>query len=440
MITVPADALNIIKTLKTAGFAAYLVGGCVRDSLLGLPVEEWDITTSAKPQEVTALFPKVVPTGLEYGTVTILTAGGQYEVTTFRADEKYVDGRHPLNVVFTGDLHQDLARRDFTINAIAYDPTDKTLIDDWQGEADLTGRSIKAIGDPIARFSEDGLRSIRACRFAAKLGFKIDGQTFAAIPATLEVTKKVAAERLHDELVKILKTPLPSVALELMRLSGLLNLVLPELVACYKVEQPPEYHKYDVYWHNLYACDAAPVDNYLVRLAALLHDIGKPPCQSGMTFYNHDKTGEEMARTALARLKFSNKETDKVAELVSHHMFDYNSGWSDAAVRRFIRRIGGVENLPDLFALRRADAAAMIKTNDGTYLNELQNRIDKIVAEQNALKIADLKVGGNDVMAILKIKPGPKVGEVLNALLEKVLDDPNLNEREKLIGLIKGHA
>ena len=434
---IPQDALNIISKLKQSGFQAYLVGGCVRDLLLGIPVDEWDITTSANPQQVMKLFAKVVPTGIDYGTVTVLLDGNSYEITTFRADEKYVDGRHPSNVVFTDDIHKDLSRRDFTINALAYDPQTDELIDDYNGKEDLKNKIIRTVGNPIDRFSEDGLRSVRACRFAAKLKFEIEKETFAAISKSLDITKKVAPERIHDEIVKMLAADIPSVGFELMRKSGLLRIILPELEDCYGIEQPPQFHKYDVYWHSLHSCDAAPKDNIILRLAALLHDIAKPPCKVDYTFYNHDKVGAGMAEEILKRLKFSNAEIKKITNLVSHHMFNYISSWSDAAVRRFIRRIGGLEVVPDLFALREADTRAMEDEIKSEYLIELQKRIDKIIEEENALDISDLKVDGNDVMQTLGIAPGPRVGKVLHFLLEKVLDEPGLNERDTLLGLIK---
>jgi poly(A) polymerase/tRNA nucleotidyltransferase (CCA-adding enzyme) len=232
----------------------------------------------------------------------------------------------------------------------------------------------------------------------------------------------------------------PSIGLELMRKSGLLRIILPELEACYGVSQPPAFHKYDVYWHSLYACDAAPETDPILRLAALLHDIAKPPCKVEETFYNHDRAGAVMAEDILQRLKFSGAEIERITGLIANHMFDYTARWSEAAVRRFLRRIGGVNNVADLFALRRADVAAMIKVNDGSYLSELQKRIDKIVAEENALNVGELKVDGHDVMQALDLPPGPRVGRILNDLLEKVLDDPQLNNRETLLRLIKAHA
>ncbi|NQT29836.1 MAG: HD domain-containing protein [Candidatus Saganbacteria bacterium] len=437
---IPAGALKIVKTLKEKGHQAYLVGGCIRDLLLGIPVLEWDITTSATPEEVSKLFKKTIPTGIEYGTVTVILDDGNYEVTTFRSDEKYRDGRHPDNVIFTSDIHKDLSRRDFTINALAFDPETKELIDDYSGQADLKKKLIRSVGNPVDRFSEDGLRSVRACRFASKLGFAIEKETFAAIAKTLKVTEKVAPERIHDEIVKMLGAPHPSLGFELMRESGLLAQIMPELEKCVAVSQPRHFHKYDVYWHSLYACDAAEVSNVTLRMAALLHDIGKPSCKKEDTFHNHDKVGEEMAKKLLKRLKFSNDNIKKICNLISHHMFNYTSEWSDSAVRRFLVRIDGVNNVADLFAIRAADTRAMEQEIDAAYLIELQKRIDKIISDENALHVKDLKVDGNDVMQTLKIAAGPKVGQVLHALLETVLDKPELNKKEVLTELIKAYG
>ncbi|MFA5840164.1 MAG: CCA tRNA nucleotidyltransferase [Candidatus Margulisiibacteriota bacterium] len=437
--TIPQGAMQILKTLQENNFQAFLVGGCVRDLLLGFTPIEWDITTSAKPEEVVKLFTKVIPTGIDYGTVTILLSDGQYEVTTYRSDEKYIDGRHPSNVRFTGDIHQDLARRDFTINALAFNPTTGQLIDDHQGQKDLKTKLIRAIGDPIERFSEDGLRSIRACRFAAKLNFLIEPETFKAINKTLSITQKVAPERIHDEILKILSSAKPSIGLDLLTISGIMLLIIPELITCQGVEQPPEFHQFDVYWHSLYACDAAPANNYLVRLAALLHDIAKPTCKVDLTFYNHDKQGEKIACQILQRMRFSKNDIERVTNLISNHMFNYSTDWGDAAVRRFIRRVG-LENISDLFLLRQADCTAMSSQIGTTYLSELQGRIDKIIADQNALHIKDLKIDGQDIMHTLNLPPGPKIGQILNSLLEKVLDNPELNTKDSLLRLIKENA
>ncbi len=438
MFDISGGALKIIRTLNNKGYLCYLVGGSVRDLLLGKVPLEWDLTTDAEPKTVLKLFPKVVPTGIKYGTVTVILDDQTFEVTTFRKDEKYVDGRHPINVKYTKKLEEDLSRRDFTINAMAYDPIKPELVDLFSGKEDLKRRIIRAVGDPEERFSEDGLRPIRACRFAAQLEFEIEKNTFSAIPKVLKVVKKVAIERVHDEFVKILKTKKPSIGLNCLNEAKLLDIFIPELVKLMGVEQPKEFHKHDVYWHSLYACDYASDGNLVVRLSALFHDIAKPLCKEGDTFYDHDKVGAKMTEEILKRLRFSNEITKAASNLVANHMFNYESSWSDSAVRRFIRRVG-VENLSNLFALRRADVAAMEREISNDYLAELQKRIDKIIEEENALHVTDLKIDGKDVMRELKIKPGPRVGKILNDLLEEVIDDPALNTKKRLLELVRGY-
>lgn len=432
----PQGTLKIIKTLKKNGFECYLVGGCVRDALLKKKPSEWDLTTSATPKQVIKLFKKAVPTGVKYGTVTIILPDGQYEITTYRSDAKYSDGRHPDKVRFTKSLKEDLARRDFTVNAMAYDPETKELVDIFGGQKDLKRKIIRAVGDPHKRFKEDGLRAVRACRFAAKLGFKIEPKTLKAITKTLKVAKKVAPERIHDELLKMMTAEKPSIAIDLMRKTGLLKLFIPELLDCVKIRQPKPFHLYDVYWHSLYSMDAAPKDKPIVRLAALLHDISKPECKVGLTFYNHHVKGEKKVEKILRRLKFSNAHIKKIAILVRHHMFDYQSQWGDAAVRRFIRRVG-VENIDDLFLVRIADSKAMNQTIGLAYLKELRRRIQKVIKEEHALKITDLAIDGNDIMRILGCPPGPKIGQALHYLLEKVLDNPKINTKAKLKAQLK---
>jgi len=436
MFKIPKGVLNIIEVLRQNGFSAYVVGGSIRDILLGMPVYDWDITTSASPQQVTALFDKVVPTGIKYGTVTVLLKDGDFEVTTFRCDEKYSDGRHPDKISFTKDIKEDLARRDFTVNAIAYDPIEDKLIDPFGGRQDLEKKIIRAVGEPLERFKEDGLRALRACRFAAKLEFSIEDATLRAISKTLRIFKKVAAERVRDEIIKMMSSEKPSSGFEYMRKAGLLKMILPELEKCVGVEQPKAFHVYDVYYHSIYACDAAPKELPLVRIAALLHDISKPACKKGDTFYDHDNAGAAAAKKILKRLKFSNDDIKEVVNLIKNHMFNYTQEWSDSAVRRFIKRVGP-DNLEDLFILRISDMKAMEREIDPGYLKELKSRVRKVLEEENALDISDLEVSGMDVMKALKIKESPKVGKVLNALLEQVLDDPGLNKRQSLLKIIR---
>lgn len=401
---------------------------------MGVPVYDWDITTSAKPDRVTELFEKVAPTGLKYGTVTVLLKDGDYEVTTFRRDEEYSDGRHPDSVSFTSDIKEDLARRDFTINAIAYDPLNDEIIDPFGGRADIKGKKIKAVGKALERFKEDGLRALRACRFSAKLGFEIDKGTLGAVPKTLDVFKKVAPERVRDEVKKMMDAQKPSAGIECMRRSGLLKIVMPELLDGIGVEQPKPYHAYDVYYHSIYSCDHAPRELPMVRLAALFHDIAKPSTKKGDTFYGHDSESAKTAEKIMKRLRFSNDDIEEATNLIRNHMFNYTSEWTDSAVRRFMNRVG-LENIEDLFMLRIADMRAMEREANCGFLKELRGRIDKVIEGQNALSLSQLKVNGKDVMKALGIGPGPKVGKVLKALLEKVLDDPKLNRKHKLLEL-----
>ncbi len=431
----PKPVVAICRTLKKNGFSAYLVGGGLRDLILGLPVKDWDLASNASPEQVMKLFKKVIPTGLKYGTVTVLIEKVPYEVTTFRRDEEYSDGRRPDKVTFTNSLEEDLSRRDFTINALAYDPLTTELIDLFGGQADMKKKLIRAVGDPLKRFQEDGLRSIRACRFAAKLAFTIEKKTLAAISKTLSMTKKVSAERVRDELKKTLEAKKPSAGFEYLRKSGALKIILPELLKGLKVRQPRPYHHLDVYYHNLAAADAAPMDQPLVRLAALFHDLGKPQCKVGMTFYGHDQKSAELAEKVMARLKFSNAEIKNVCLLIENHMFNYTREWTDAAVRRFIRKVG-LENLDALMALRRSDVAAMQESPGTKYLKELKNRIERIVESQNALSLKFLALDGQAVMRILKIEPGPQVGHALNYLLEAVLEHPEHNTKPILAKLL----
>jgi len=432
----PKDLINIVKTIKNSGFKCFVVGGGVRDLLLNKKVTNWDLTTDARPAQVTKLFKKVIPTGIDYGTVTVLIDKVPYEITTFRRDEKYVDGRHPSNVKFSDNLHDDLSRRDFTINAIAYDPLSGELVDEFGGQKDLKNKLIRTVGDPVDRFREDGLRPLRACRFAAKLNFKIDPKTLKAISKTLSVAKKVSVERVHDELMKMMEADKPSIGIDLMRRSGLLSLYIPELLEGVKVGQPKEYHKYDVYWHSLYSCDAAPKEKPILRFACLIHDIAKPACKVGMTFYEHDRVGVDMAVKVMRRLKFSNEHIEYVTRLIRNHMFNYTKDWSDSAVRRFIQRIG-IDLVDDLFLLRTADMKAMGKKLENRHTVQLKKRIQKVLTEENALHIKDLKINGNDIMRALGIGPGPRIGEILNDVLERVVDEPKLNDKQKLMDLIK---
>ena len=434
---VPAAILDLLRRLQGAGHRAYLVGGCVRDLIRGVPVSDWDIATNARPEEVMGVFPQAIPTGLKHGTVTVPTEAGPCEVTTFRIEWGYTDSRRPDRVEFVPDIEADLARRDFTVNAIAWNPLEGLEVDPFGGRADLARGVLRAVGSPVERFREDGLRPIRAARFAATLEFELSPETEDALGEAREGVARVAVERQRDELTKLLGAPRPSRGFEVLRNSKLLPILLPELQATVAVPQN-RYHAYDVYFHTLYTVDSAPAEKPVVRLAALFHDVGKPLTRverenGDATFYNHQFESARLAEEAMTRLRFSREMTERVAHLVRHHMFDYRQEWTDAAVRRFVQKVG-VENIADLFDLRIADNIGNgTKTGFPHYLEEFRARIEGVLAARQALTLGDLKVGGEDVMRELGLPPGPRVGEVLGWLLEQVVEEPSLNERGRLL-------
>jgi tRNA nucleotidyltransferase (CCA-adding enzyme) len=434
---VPAPVGALLRTLQGAGWKAVLVGGCVRDLARGVDVSDWDVGTSARPETVQSLFLRTVPTGLKHGTVTVLTQDGPVEVTTFRTESGYSDARHPDQVTFTDDLRADLERRDFTVNAMAWDPIADREEDPFGGRADLAAGILRAVGDPRARFREDGLRPVRAARFAATLEMEIVPETFEALGEAKEQVARVAAERIRDELVKLLGAREPSRGFEVLRKSGLLSQILPELAAAVAVPQN-RFHAHDVYYHTLYTCDAAPREKLAVRLAALFHDVGKPATRAERgdgeaTFYNHQFESARLAEEAMTRLRFSGEMIGRVVHLVRQHMFDYRHEWSDAAVRRFLRVVGP-EHVADLFDLRIADNVGNgTKTGFPHYLGEFTDRIDAVLASAQAFTLRDLAVDGKDVMRELRVPAGPAVGAILERLLEEVIEHPERNDRPYLL-------
>ncbi|MBD3280866.1 HD domain-containing protein [Candidatus Dojkabacteria bacterium] len=479
---IPLYVKRVADVLASKDYEAYLVGGSVRDLVLGKDPSDFDIATNCSPGVLRDIFSKTIDVGARFGTVVVVMEdrdGERYnvEVTTYRSESEYVGSRWPSKVQYADKLEDDLKRRDFTINALALDLINiegrganlaEVLVDLFGGIEDLENKIVRAVGDPKERFTEDALRMIRACRFASQLGFKIDQKTLESVKSLSYLLKNISIERVRDEFLKILyNSPKPSVGIELLRKTGLLEVFLPELIACIGVVQP-EYHVDDVYVHTLKVVDLAQDE---VKLAALFHDIAKPQTQSqdekGTHFYQHDAEGAKVAEKVMQRMSFSKKEIQKVAQLVRHHMFYYPSadwrkqnnasvnksnleqlrqekrekyrsvgGWSDAAIRRFISRIGGEENLDDLIMLRIADASANPKSTFTDYeIDALQERISKIIAEDSALKVTDLAVDGNDLKE-LGLK-GRQIGETLESLLEKVIDDPTLNEKNKLLSIVK---
>ncbi|HVJ94067.1 MAG TPA: HD domain-containing protein [Labilithrix sp.] len=435
---VPKDVFFIVDKLRAAGRYAWIVGGCVRDSLLGKPVSDWDVATEAKPQELMKIFPRAIPTGLQHGTVTLVMGGHHYEVTTLRGETTYSDGRRPDSVHFVEEISSDLARRDFTINAIAVDPTNGELIDPFGGRKDLEAKTIRAVGKPLERFSEDGLRVLRAARFSATLEFDLAPETFAAIEPTLDTFRKVSAERVREEWLKTMKAKKPSRAFEVMRTSGILGVSCPELLEGVGMEQN-KWHAFDVWRHGM-ACMDACVGDPVLRVAALLHDVGKPRSRAfsektnDWTFYDHDRIGAEIADPICARLRFSTEERQRIVALVRHHLFHYDQ-WSDAAVRRWIRRVGK-DRILDLYALNDADIrgkAEAVESSQFEPLMALRAHVDKVLSEGAALSTRDLAIDGHVLMKELGIKPGRIIGEILESLLEDVTTDPSVNERNALL-------
>jgi len=434
-LSFPPELREFALVFKNAGKSCYIVGGAIRDLIIGKSVSDYDAATDARPEEVMRLFRRVVPTGIKHGTVTVMWKGKPIETTTFRRESGYADGRHPDEVEYGASLEEDLSRRDFTINALAYEPLEERLVDLYGGQADLGLRLIRAVGNPAERFAEDGLRPLRAVRFASQLGFKIEPETLAAIPSSLERFRLVSPERVREELEKILRSPEPSIALRLMEETGMLAIVLPELTRCRGVEQKGM-HRFDVLDHLYASVDAAPPDP-VVRLAALLHDIGKPETKAigadGIaTFYGHEALSAKEAMEVMRRLRFPNATMDEVAHLVRQHMFFYEDSWTDAAVRRFLARVGEAE-VERLFALRLADGSGMAGIPmPPESLDPLRRRIARVLADKEAFKLKDLAIGGNE-LASLGVPKGPAMGRILAELLETVLDDPEQNTREKLM-------
>lgn len=437
LVPIPPVADELAERFAAAGHRLYLVGGSVRDALLGREGDAiLDVATSLRPDEVRARFEQVEPIGEAHGTVLVRAAGVSLECTTFRREGDYGDARHPDAVWFTDDPIEDLGRRDLTLNAMAFDPASGEFLDPHGGALDLERRRLRAVGDATVRFHEDALRPLRVARFAAVLGFEVEGDTRRALGSALDRARRIAPERVRTELERLMTAPAPSVGFELLREAGLLALWLPEIAACRGVPQN-RFHAHDVYFHLLHSTDAARPDDPVVRWAVLLHDIGKPATRAERpdgegTFHNHEIVGAEIADALLRRLRFSHDFRERVVHLVRHHMFDYRPGWSDAALRRWLRRVG-VEHVAPLFDVRIADSLGNGRRGFPLYLDAMAARVDAMLARDEALDVRDLAVDGHDVRRELGLAPGPRVGAALEALLEAVLEDPALNTREALL-------
>ena len=430
-ISIPKHASDIIKTLSSHGYEAFVVGGCVRDSILGKEPADWDITTSALPEQVKALFPRTIDTGLKHGTVTIMMDKIGYEVTTYRIDGTYEDHRRPNDVTFTSSLREDLMRRDFTINAMAYNE-EKGLVDLFGGIQDLNDRIIRCVGNPTERFDEDALRMFRAVRFAGQLNFNIEKETLAAIEAQHAFLKDVSAERIQIELLKLLISGHP----EMIRAAyetGLTSVFLPEFDRMMETPQNNPHHIYSVGDHTIHAVETiAP--NPILRLTMLLHDIAKPETRStdenGIDhFYDHNEAGAVLSKTILRRLKFDNQTTQMVTTLIAHHDIRFNDalGTGRKHVRRVIHSVG--ENLfPYLLDVMEADISAQsdfMRLKKLTALKETRQAYHEILAANDCLTLKNLKINGNQLKAV-GISEGKIIGAILNALLSQVLNNPEI--------------
>jgi tRNA nucleotidyltransferase (CCA-adding enzyme) len=430
---IPGPVLEVIEVLRAGGHAAYLVGGSLRDLLIGREPDDWDLATDARPDRIAELFPGSVYEN-RFGTVAVRRGQETFEITTFRRDHDYADFRRPHRVEFGETVEIDLARRDFTVNALAWGgrPGDALgLLDPHDGLADLDRRLLRAVGEPAARFGEDALRMIRAIRLATTLGFTIEPGTMAGIEARAELVRHLSGERIAAELAKVLAAPQPSLGLRPLETTGLLGWIAPELATQRGVPQnkaPGE----DLWDHTLRTVDATPADRPVVRLAALVHDIGKPSTFADDRFVGHDSVGAVLAGELLDRLHFPRSTVERVVHLVRHHMFAYEPSWGDSAVRRFIAKIGPLA-LDELFELRQADNIGSGLAADAGGLDELRARIAEQLAADVVLDRRNLAIDGDDLITELGATPGPRLGAVLERLLEAVVEDPSLNDRPTLL-------
>lgn len=447
-VKLPEFVRQIIQKFTKAGYQIYIVGGAVRDILMEKEVGDWDFTTNATPQEILTVFPDGFYNN-RFGTVAVADKMKKtYEITTFRREIGYSDKRHPDKVVWGKTLAEDLARRDFTINAIALKlshitshVSPITIIDPFHGQKDLEVKIVRAVGDPTQRFSEDALRMIRAIRIATEIGFTIEPQTFAAIKENATFINQIAKERVRDELFKILATNFPADGFMLLRNGGLLREIIPPLEKAFEIPQqsPGRHHLWDVGTHSLLSLKFCLSNDPVVRLATLIHDLGKVATfkkhQDGsITFYNHEVVGTSIAQNLAERLRLSKKQREKLVTLVRWHQFTVDERQTDSAIRRFIRNVGK-ENLQEMLNLRIGDRLGGGAQETSWRLEKFKKRL--IEVQKQPFTVADLKVDGHDVMEILGLKPGPKVGQILNQLFEEVVEEKKKNERKYLLPRIK---
>ena len=436
-IVIPGEIHYVIEQLNKNGFEAYLVGGCVRDSILGRAPNDWDVTTSALPEQIKQVFYRTFDTGIKHGTVSVLIAQSIVEVTTFRIDGDYLDNRRPESVSFTTSLNEDCARRDFTINALAYHPQ-KGVIDYFGGLEDLKDKKVRAVGDAAKRFKEDALRILRAIRFSAQLGFDIEYDTYRQIAEHAQLITKISNERIREELTKLLTSDNAD-KFSLLYKAGILKYIMPEIESCFNTKQNHPYHVYTVAEHSLQALKNVE-PNVILRWTLLLHDCGKPATKTtddkGIDhFYGHQKVSAQLASNIMNRLKFDNKSIAAVIRLITYHDIDIDE--SEKAVRRAVNKVG-MDYFEDLLKVQKADKSAQ----NPKFLEDSMSKIlavekiyKNILTNKQCLTIADLAINGNDLIA-MGLKPGKEFNELFRYLLDCVLDNPTLNERDALLDLV----
>ncbi|MFH1971078.1 MAG: HD domain-containing protein [Patescibacteria group bacterium] len=446
-VQLPKFVIKILEKFETNKYEIYIVGGAVRDVILGKIVDDWDFTTNATPQEILKIFPEGFYDN-KFGTVGINDKSSEnpFEITTYRKEYGYSDSRRPDKIEWGKTLKEDLSRRDFTINAMALKQIkgksrEYELIDIFEGQKDLKVKKIRAVGNPDERFSEDALRMMRAIRIASELNFTIEDKTLQAIKKNANLINRIAKERVKEELFKLLSSPYPYEGIINFKKSGLLLEIIPELEKTFGVEQksPGRHHIHDVGTHLFIALKNCKSENPVVRFATLIHDIGKPQTYKVLdtgvvTFYNHEVISTRIAENIADRLRFSNKEKDKFIKLVKFHQFTVDERQTDSAIRRFIKNVGK-ENIEDMLELRVADRLGGGARETSWRLEEFKKRL--IEVQKQPFTVKDLKINGDDVMKILKIKPSPKIGEILNELYKEVVDKKILNEKQKLLSKLK---
>ncbi|MCR1952943.1 MULTISPECIES: CCA tRNA nucleotidyltransferase [unclassified Clostridium] len=438
-IYIPNEVKFIIDTFYKNNFEAFMVGGCVRDSILNNSPKDYDITTSAKPEDTLYLFEKTIPTGIKHGTVTVLINNNPYEVTTYRTEGKYIDNRHPSSVNFVTDIREDLSRRDFTINALAYNKS-AGLIDYFNGLSDIESKIIRCVGEADKRFKEDALRMLRAIRFSCQLGFDIEEETYNAILNNHELISNISFERIRDELCKILISENASKGLRLLKDTGLLEIILPEIYKLNNFTPKCTNHNNNIFQHTLNVIDNT-YDNLILRLSALFHDVGKLNTltrnENGFYYFpNHNIESSVMTKKILSKLRFDNSTINIVCKLIEHHLvLNVNYLPSKPEVKKLLNIIGN-ENIALLFDLQRADINSL--DNPKIFLAKVDyiaNLVSEIIDNNEPLKIKDLNISGEILIKSFNLKPGKLIGDTLNFLLNKVLENPDLNTKESLLKL-----